>query len=89
MSSEERAVNKITRILARLDPEAAARVAQSMGEKFVVEAAHDAASAPAEVASGPGQDSKKDDARPSFLQTEFRMAVGKDLLDRQKSGDKG
>jgi hypothetical protein len=124
--SEDRATKKINKILSRLHPEAAARVARSMAETFAVEAAgedparvrHPPAPTAESVAPARGAPMRVPEAtpasqrpsaprpegaatapeptappvrnpgdkRPSFLQTEFRMAVGKELLDKEKTG---
>lgn len=75
-TSEETATKKIAKILSRLDPEAAARVAEAVAEQFAR-----APAAPSPAAANPSAD----DTRPSFLRTEHRIQVGKELLEKEKS----
>lgn len=75
-TNEETATKKIAKILSRLEPEAAARVAEAVAEQF--------ARAPAAPPS-PAADPAVDDTRPSFLRTEHRIQVGKELLEKEKS----
>lgn len=75
-TSEETATRKIAKILSRLEPEAAARVAKAVGEQFALEPA-----APQPEAATRSHD----DDRPSFLRTEHRIQVGKELLEKERS----
>jgi len=75
-TNEETATKKIEKILSRLEPEAAARVAQAVAEQFALEPA----GAQPQTASRP-----HDDDRPSFLRTEHRIQVGKELLEKERS----
>ena len=86
--NEEQAINKVSRILSKLEPEAAARAARSVVERFATEAAAADGDAPTrgENASAPRPAAEAADSRPSFLQTQFRIAVGKELLDEERSG---
>jgi len=87
MTSEERTIQKISKILSRLDPETASRVAASVATEFAIDAAGagNEAEEQKDVAQGAAKDAE--DARPSFLRTQFRIEVGKELLEREKSAD--
>ena len=86
--NEEQAINKVSRILSKLEPEAAARAARSVVERFATGAAAADGDAPTrgDPPPPPRPAAEAADSRPSFLQTQFRIAVGKELLDEERSG---
>ena len=116
-NNETRAIGKISKILGRLDEEAASRVARWAADAYgSVDApkperdapAREEAPSPSSVpayrrpadivdpatATSAGAAATEavsgdlippaDDARPSFLQTQFRMDVGKAMLEAEK-----
>ena len=116
-NSETRAIRKISKILGRLDEEAASRVARGAADAYgLVEVPKPEQDAPArEEAPSPSSvpayrrpaeivdpatatsagaaaaeavpdhgTPPADDGRPAFLQTQFRMDVGKLILEAEK-----
>ena len=83
MRTEERVMKRISRILSRLEPEAAAsvarQVAKSYGADTVAEEPDD--SEPPKMKPGQPAD---DSHRPSFMNTQHRMTIGKEILERER-----
>ena len=87
MSKEERAMKKISRILAKLEPEAAAGVARQVAGSYGADTASEAPDdlEPPKIAP---QQPEDDSSTPSFLRTQYRMDIGKQILEREKRSNK-
>ena len=74
-------------MLSKLEPEAAARVARQMTDSYGVAAALGETDDPESPKIEP-QQPENDSAKPSFMHTEYRMTIGRELLEREKKPDK-
>ena len=83
MRTEERVMKKISRILSKLEPEAAASVARQVASSYgvaVVSEEPDDLDPPELEPRPPADDSPK----PSFMHTQHRMTIGKEILERER-----
>jgi hypothetical protein len=86
MSSDERAYAKINRILSRLEPAEAAGLARRLVDEYGG-AEQRKVEKPDRSSLLPRESRGEGDARPSFLQTQHRMEVGKHLLEHLNKED--
>lgn len=87
MRKQERAMKKISKILSRLEPEAAASVARQVADSYGADAPPEEPDAPGPPKIEPAQP-EDDSFRPSFMRTQHRMTIGKQILERDKESDK-
>ena len=86
-SKEERVMKRISRILSKLEPETAASVARQVADSYRADTASEGPDDP-ELPKIEPQQSEDDSPTPSFLQTQHRMTIGKQILDRERRSNK-
>lgn len=86
LRTEERVMKKISRILSKLEPEAAATVARRVADSYGALMASEGPDDP-ELPKIEPQQSEDDSTMPSFMLTQNRMTIGKQILDRERKSD--
>ncbi len=87
MSEEERVMKRILNMLSELEPEAAASVARQVADSYGAHAAPEEPAAPEPPNIEP-QQPEDDSFKPSFMRTQHRMTIGKQILERDKESGK-
>ena len=87
MSEEKRVMKRISKILSELEPEAAASVARQVADSYRADAAPEEPDAPEPPNIEP-QQPEDDSFKPSFMRTQHRMTIGKQILERDKESGK-
>ena len=78
---------RISKILSKLEPEAAASVARQVADSYGADVAPEEP-ADAEPAETEPHQPEDDSFKPSFMRTQHRMTIGKQILDRDKESGK-
>ena len=87
LSKEERVMKRISKMLSKLEPEAAASIARQVADSYRTDVSlgeTDGTQPPKLEPQQPEDDSFK----PAFMRTQHRMTIGKEILERDKESDK-
>ena len=87
MGKEERVMKRISRILSKLEPRAAASVARQVADSYGADTVSEALDDPEPPMIEP-QQPEDDSHRPSFMRTQHRMTIGKQILERERTSNK-
>jgi hypothetical protein len=80
-------MKRISRILSKLEPEAAASVARRVADSYGADMASEGPDDPEPPKIEP-QQSEDDSHKPSFMLTQHRMTIGKQILERERTSNK-
>ncbi len=87
MAKAERVMKKISKMLSKLEPEEAASVARQVADSYDADTVSDEPDGPEPPKIEP-QQPEDDSSKPSFMRTQHRMTVGKEILDRERESNK-
>ncbi len=87
MREEERVMKRISRILSKLEPQAAASVARQVADSYGADTVSEELDDREPPMIDP-QQPEDDSYKPSFMRTQHRMTIGKQILERERTSNK-